>query len=123
MGKSSAIFFNPVKKTIFVNQDIPRKEFKVSGINALAHYTNISGSPTDQYAVSEREFHKMHRQGLISLYSEHDGRYEVQLWKYNPIVDKNEEFIDRLSLYLIFRKEQNERVQIELENMLKKVFW
>jgi len=121
--KALPFFFNPVKKTIFVNQDIPRKEFKVSGINALAHYTNISGSPTDQYAVSEREFHKMHRQGLISLYSEHDGRYEVQLWKYNPIVDKNEEFIDRLSLYLIFRKEQNERVQIELENMLKKVFW
>lgn len=121
--KALPFLLNPVKKTIFINQDITEKEFKVTGINALAHYTNIGGTPADQFAMGERAFHQIHRQGLIGMYSEYDGRNEVQLWKYNPICGNMEEFVDRLSLYLIFRNEQNERVQFELENMLKKILW
>ncbi|MBM3404299.1 MAG: hypothetical protein FJY10_05360 [Bacteroidetes bacterium] len=114
---------SPVKKTIYINENIPSYLVKLTGINALAHYTNIGGAPLDQFAISERNFHKLHRQGLISMYSEYDGRHEVQLWKYNPICEDTDEFVDRLSLYLIFRYEQNERIQIELENMIKKILW
>ncbi len=114
---------SPVKKTVYINDELPEQFRILTSINALAHYTNIGDATTDHFAISARNFHRLHKQGEIQMFSEYDGQYKVEQWKYNPIVFGEERFVDRLSLYLIFRNTINERIEAELETMLEKMPW
>ncbi|MCK9424303.1 MAG: hypothetical protein M0Q38_17085 [Bacteroidales bacterium] len=121
--KALPFLMNPIKKSVFINDELPEQFRILTGINALAHYTNIGGAPMDQFAISVQDFQTLHKAGMIQMFSEYDGRYNVELWKYHPIIFDEQEFVDRLSLYLIFRTNRNERIEIELETMLENMPW
>ena len=121
--KALPFLTNPIKKTVYINDELPERFRILTGINALAHYTNIGGAPLDQFAISARDFQTLHKEGNIQMFSKYDGPYNVELWKYPPIVSDEPEFVDKLSLYLIFRTTSNERIEIELETMLEKTLW
>jgi hypothetical protein len=121
--KALPFLINPVKKTVFINNELPEQYKILTGINALAHYTKIGGAPMDQFALSVRDFQILYKAGMIQMFSEYDGLYKVELWKYHPIMLTEQKFVDRLSLYLIFRMTNNERIEIELETMLEKISW
>jgi hypothetical protein len=57
------------------------------------------------------------------MFSEYDGQHKVEQWKYNPILLGDGGYVDRLSLYLIFRNTSNERIEAELETMLERMSW
>ena len=114
---------NPVKKTVYINTELPDQYRILTFINALAHYTNISDAPRDHFAISARDFQMLSKQGKIPMFSDYDGNSYVEQWKYPPIVLKDEGYVDRLSLYLTFRNTTNERIEAELETMLEKVSW
>jgi hypothetical protein len=121
--KALPFLSSPVKKTVYINDELPERFRIVTGINALAHYTNIAGTIMDQFAINISEFHRLHREGKIYMYSEYDGRFNVELWKYQPIMLDNNEYVDKLSLYLIFRTSNNERIESELEIMMENMPW
>jgi hypothetical protein len=121
--KALPFLTSPIKRTIFINDELPERFRILTGINALAHYTDIGGDLMDQYAISVRDFQLLHKEGKVQMFSEYDGRYNVELWKYLPITAENEEYVDKLSLYLIFQTTNNERVEIELEKMLENIPW
>jgi hypothetical protein len=48
---------------------------------------------------------------------------ELQLWRYNPKLITSEDYVDPLSLFLCFKEEPDERVQMALEEMMEKIKW
>lgn len=114
---------NPVKKGVYINDELPVKYQIRTNINALAHFTAINDEPLSYFAISVRDFQILHKQGEIRMFSEYDGKYFIEQWKYDPTGLADHEFVDRLSLFLIFRDNKDERIEGELETMMEEITW
>ena len=47
----------------------------------------------------------------------------IEVWKYDPALLSETGVVDKLSLYLLLKDYEDERVQIELDNMIKDIAW
>lgn len=50
-----------------------------------------------------------------------EGKYRVELWKYNPALLAKDGVVDALSLALCYKDSDDERVIGELNNLVKKI--
>lgn len=91
----------------------------VSGHNALAEYTLLNGGPC-QIAISKDEYRRLKKQ---NIFLDQLGEVGIEVWKYNPAILTKTGVVDKLSLYLLLMDNEDERVQIELENMMKGIIW
>ncbi|HLT41836.1 MAG TPA: hypothetical protein VKZ95_03950, partial [Sphingobacteriaceae bacterium] len=101
-----------------------------AGDSALANYTNINPSEPRVFAVDNTTFKLIKKNNETNLFNKYDGRYNLQVWKYAPEfinTIKPSEYtydnVDPISLYLTYKGDQDERVQMELENLIKKQIW
>ena len=51
------------------------------------------------------------------------GENEIQVWKYNPKMLSTEGVVDKLSLYLSLKDNDDERIQIELDRLINEMSW
>jgi hypothetical protein len=51
------------------------------------------------------------------------GTNVVEVWRYDPRLLSKTETVDKLSLYLSLKDNEDERVQIELENLMNEIQW
>ena len=89
---------------------------KIGGVEALSHYSMLVGEeiPTKVLTVAESK-------ELSTQLSRIEDIQRIEIWKYPPISSDN--YVDRLSLYLTLRDDNDPRVQKELETMLKGMQW
>lgn len=90
----------------------------ISEQNALAEYSMLNGGPY-RIAVS-RDVYKDIKD---KVYWDQFGEAGVEVWKYDPMLLSNNGIVDKLSLYLLLKDYEDERVQIELENMMNEIIW
>ncbi len=112
---------SPVKKPVWVFDFDPPNETRISGINALSNYSNLSPERNEVFALEHSVFKKLGEEFKIheDLYMESGTRIEV--WNYDPVFLSRDEYVDPLSLYLTLQYDSNERVQMELDSMLRRV--
>jgi hypothetical protein len=114
---------SPVKKIVFTDK-IPEFElYKRSNINALAHYTDLADELKDYIAIADPYFKKLLKSGRIKDYGDYDGEVCIEAWKYDPVGLSKDKYVDPLSLYLIFRNDEDERVQMALNKMMEEFSW
>ena len=106
---------NPIQKVVYTDDEVVSTK---SGINALAHYTMLNDEPRHYYAVSKEQFRKIN----IAIDPKF-GDNTIEVWKYNPVPLSVQGFVDRLSLYLTFTDNEDERIQGELENVINEFEW
>ena len=121
--KALPMLTTPVKKGMYINDQLPESIAVKTNINALAHYTMINDENKPYLAVSTGRFQQLHKTGKISMFSEYDGQYYIEQWKYDPQILKENGFVDRLSLYLLFKDDPDERIHIEINNMINNIQW
>ena len=110
---------NPIERCLFTERDELDKNLAfVSGINALAGYTMINDELKRYYAVYNRDTSKLNLET-----NKHVGTNEIEIWKYDPKPLSKNGMIDKLSLFLLFRDNENERIQMELETMKEDIQW
>ena len=117
-GKNHLI--NPVQKIIYLSE-IP-KNLKVyfSYDSALSKMSMLNEPANEIYAVNKKCF-----TGISSEYILDneilDGKeyYKVEVWKYNPELFARDGSVDVFSLFAEYIEEDDPRVEIELENILK----
>ncbi|MCF8372098.1 MAG: hypothetical protein K9H64_10780 [Bacteroidales bacterium] len=114
---------NPVVKNIFIDDEITNEILFKSNINALAHYTDLNDDKQLHFAIHQDLFRKLHKEGKIKRYSDYDGKYSIETWKYPPAILANNEYVDPLSLYLTLKEDNDERVQMALEQILENKGW
>lgn len=88
--------------------------------NALAEYTMLNGGP-HRIAISKEVYDEILKDG--NVHWDQFGESGVEVWKYNPRLLTETGTVDRLSLYLLLKDYDDERVQIELENMMNEILW
>jgi len=64
---------------------------------------------------------------LINL-NDYEGKYCLEVWKYNPEIlvkrlHNDMKVVDPLSLYLSFKENTDERIEMALEQIIKKYIW
>lgn len=87
--------------------------------NALAEYTMLNGGP-HRIAISKEVYAELKNK---NIYWDQFGESGVEVWKYDPMLLSDTGAVDKLSLYLLLKDYEDERVQIELGNMMKEIVW
>ena len=70
------------------------------------------------YAVSKEEFRR-----LQFRTDKEYGENRIEIWRYNPKLLQDNGIVDKLSLFLSMKDIGDERIQIELENMINNMQW
>lgn len=128
-GLKNELFINPVAKRYFVNNDFNWiTNLLKAGDTALTSYTNINPSNQMVFAVDNQVFNLIKKNNNASIFNEYEGRYSLQIWKYDPdfmngINQSAYDKVDPISLYLSYKDDQDERVQMELEQLIKRFVW
>lgn len=91
----------------------------ISEQNALAEYSLLNGGPY-RIAISKEEYKNLKQK---NIHWDQFGESGIEVWKYDPNLLSETGVIDKLSLYLLLKDYEDERVQIELENMLNEIKW
>ena len=53
----------------------------------------------------------------------HFGENKIEIWRYSPFFLTKGHYVDKLSLYLSLKNNDDERIQIELENLINDIKW
>jgi len=113
--KSQPFFSSPIKKTVYAEK-IWEAPFYISGINALSHYSFLNPDEQQTIAIWEKNFDPA--KNSYSEWDDFDSGYKIEIWKYSPTMGPwQNEYVDKLSLYLSLKEDNDPRVEKELENI------
>ncbi len=107
------MLLSPVERVLYT--DKKPEGMPYGGETALEKLSMIVTREKSCWAVSKK-WAKEHK----DLLDKHYGDYKVEVWRYDPILLAENEIVDPLSLYLSFKNNEDERIQIEIKNLIGK---
>lgn len=120
--RGNAYLKSPVKKTVWVrSKDISQMFF--SGDTALSHLTMMNDEMYTTYAVYKNNEYFDDRKVINEKdIVDYQDLCKVEIWNYDPalFVDENNN-VDVISLYSCLKDSQDERIQIELDDLIEGV--
>ncbi len=108
---------NPIERIVYTDMSV-NDNFLISGVNALSEYSMINRENRENYALSKEDFCKLQLQTDRQY-----GGHRIEIWRYNPNFLSTNGVVDKLSLYLSLKDTEDERIEIELENMINNITW
>jgi len=121
------LLVTPVLRQAYVDE-IPEKQFLLkSNVSALPEYSDMNESRQEYYAIEKGLFYNLQKTKQMVNMNDHEGRYCLEVWKYNPAIPADaltkRKYVDPLSLYLSLKNNHDERIQTALDNIIKKNIW
>ena len=115
---------DPVKKRLWVKA-FSNKAFGVkAGLSALAHYSNLAEPVNPVMALDGKQWKAVKtNDDVMILDIAEPNASELEIWSYSPKLFGKKGVVDRLSLFLSMRGDNDERVQSALEGMMEQVEW
>jgi hypothetical protein len=112
---------SPVKKSLLARRLMNgRTPPRFAGMTALAEYTDLVQSGIETFALSEDGMRNALADGTVeSCELEEDAVAVVESWAYMPELTSRGPSVDPLSLYLCYREDRDERIQLALEQLLE----
>ena len=114
--KALPLLVSPLDKTVF-SDIIPDKGLEC-GINALSEYTMINKESVNMVAIDKTG---IRQSGIIT--DKEYGTCRIEVWKYDPKLLSQTGTVDKLSLFLSLKDNEDERVKIELDNLINDMKW
>jgi hypothetical protein len=111
---------NPIQ-TIAYSKSKPKIHWVYSGISSLSKTSLLSDDRIQTIAVYRRDFRQLADDHASNQSEEEGSSYKVEIWNRKPWLFSQENSIDPISLFLSLRSDPDERVQIELERIMKKI--
>ncbi len=123
--KAQNVLQSPVEKRIYCDGILQDKAYPVCGINALAHYTMLNPDKERMIAMTGKEYRTAKSADVINNPNIYDGNIIIEVWKYPIVYLKNNknEWVDRLSLVLSLREDDDPRVEKEVERLINELKW
>lgn len=106
---------SPIKEVVFLDH-IP-KGLPYSGISALSEHTMLAEDSIPSLAIDKKEFNKKFKNTKFVL--EDNASSKLELWN-RPATLLEQSCVNPIDVYLVLKETIDERVQIELEQLLKK---
>lgn len=119
------ILTNPVLKRVYVGEK-PRGIFMLHSYNsALPEYSDINPTRQEFYAIEKNTFYALQKSNALINANKYEGEYCLEVWKYNPETVVNQlrnptRVVDPLSLYLCFKENEDERIEMAMEQIIKR---
>ncbi|GBD87639.1 hypothetical protein BMS3Abin03_01573 [bacterium BMS3Abin03] len=113
---------NPVKRKIFIDDFIDENLIYKSGLTALSYFTDLAGEQRECFAISKTDYMYLRKQNRINITNKLEGRICLEIWKYAPGILSENRIVDPLSLYLTFKDIKDERIEMETEKMVNKIW-
>lgn len=121
-GKAYPWLTSPVQDVLYCDgiEEIPETLRFVTYDKALAEYTFMADFSGEAFAVYKNDdaIKKLKNNGAFNAV---EGKYRIELWKYNPALLAKDGIVDALSLALCYKDSDDERVMGELNNLIKKI--
>ena len=116
---------NPVDRRIYCDDLCADNNYHVCGINALAHYTSLNPDSERWVMMTAKEYREANTYASMVNPNEFDGNIIVEIWKYPSVCSKDNsgEFVDKLSLALSLKGDEDPRVEEEVEQMINRMQW
>lgn len=113
---------SPIQEVMYCNEInlIPEGLRYVTYDNALAEYTFMADFSGEAYAVYKND-DTIKRLKKGGAFNKVEGKYRIELWKYNPALLAEGDAVDGLSLALCYKDTDDERVMGELNDLVKKI--
>ena len=122
--KGKEFLFDPVKGRRYVKMNFGHSKFQMSNDLALSRLSDLSGGNICFYAASAQTVKQIDPQYILNEYDVFDHDYcVVEVFRYDPKLLSNSRYIDVISLYAQFKDHRDERVQIEIESLVKEILW
>lgn len=125
--KALPLMTSPVLKQVYIEKYPEGELLFPANTSALPEYTDMNPSKQEYFAIEKNKFYKLEKENKLQGLNEFEGRYCLEIWKYNPFIlmedIAKEAVVDPLSLYLSFTNNQDERIEMALEQIIKKYIW
>ena len=109
---------SPIKRVLHCCDELAEKLSVTSYTNALAAYYSQEQKEEMHYAIFSDDVEK-----LTSILDKENGDNRVEIWKYCPIPLSQNGIVDRLSLYLILRDSEKEKIRLRATALLDDIRW
>lgn len=107
---------SPVERILFTGTRLSGTI--VAGETAMGHYTMLAEPATPVIAID-----KTAAKENAALMNKEYGDIKVEVWKYSPALLSEDGYADGLSLYLCMKDSEDERIQIECDNLIEEMKW
>ena len=116
---------NPVEERIYCDGLLSDDSFPKCGINALAHYTRLNPDPERTIMMSVKQLRNFKSSEALVRPNEFDGNIIIEAWKYPPVTATGvkAEWVDKLSLAISLREDEDPRVEGEVERLINEIEW
>jgi hypothetical protein len=124
-GNAKEFMRSPVKKRTYIRDPHENWPGLTSGLTALSHFSKLAPPANPVYAIGSTDFEPIKaRYDLFNSSNRMEPELcELEVWRYHPGLFAKKNLVDRFSLYLSLNKNNDERVQAALEEMMESVQW
>jgi DNA-binding MarR family transcriptional regulator len=122
--KAQSFLRSPVNKRLFIRRTEGAEAPIRAGLTALAHYSMLAPPAHTVYALSREDWKALRRRHkTIEVPTQDPDGIEIEVWWYPPALFAEHGIVDRLSLYLSLKDDQDERTETALQEMMEKFKW
>lgn len=114
--KAKNKLLNPVKRTIYVSENLISTKLLESGYFALSKHSMLNTPNIRCYASNTIS---AWQESAANALQDSRSQIAIELWRYDPQKLSHDETVDVLSLALSLREDSDERVEEAVEEMLK----
>ena len=124
-NKAQPYLTNPVDRRFYCDEMNGQDTYPECGINALAHYSRLNPDEERMLAMTQKEYNGLNSQGTFVRQNLYDGNYMIEVWKYQPIIqfEDDKAYVDKLSLVLSLKADEDPRVEGEVEYIIERMVW
>ncbi len=110
----------PVRQTHWIRWGHPRPRAVVAGLTAMSQYTMLAEDSIPTFAMKNSDVTSALEKGaIVGCAGREDAEARMEGWKYDPCIVTEGDAVDPCSLYLTLRHSGDERVQKELETLIR----
>lgn len=115
---------SPVKKRLWVKDPLNELSGMKAGLSALACHSLLAAPPNPVFALAKKSWKETEiGNDLKILTVAEPDACELEIWSYTPELFSENGVVDRFSLYLSMRDNEDERVALALEEMMERISW
>ena len=115
---------SPVQKKIYVNLKYFDMDLPFAGETALAKKSMLNYPKFTVYAMDKKLLKDIPQEAIVEPKLMTNSDYvEIELWKYNPLVYKSNEMVDIVSLVQSLKDVEDERVEMQIEEIMEEYKW
>ncbi len=116
---------SPVVQRLYCDGIHSDAKYPICGINALSHYSRLNPDREGIWMLTDKEYRSLKKSESLDSPNEYDGDIALEIWKYpavGPIVEIPQ-YVDRLSLALALKEDDDPRVEEEIERVINEMQW